>query len=517
MKKNYLLSLLLILVVFFVIYSCRKENTQSESNSLTDPNAAMDKKQAQNYYYNILMKQPGTSTATTNGIQTTDVNTTAKRNWKYLMFDLSYTSQTPNVTFIEIPLRYNQRPSTLITKDAVTAASPAQLNILNAGYDRLLIYKNKSTGQIDQTIVTFIPDSAYLQKHHNDISSNHIDKLDADFNGFLLYKKWDGTPTYLLTVHNGVYTNNYNFSTTPISVNNTGKLMTDALPKNSTFAVICVGYWVQPMIEHCWATDPEFSDEVCGAWMPDGPPYWVNLYCYDDGSAPPPPQPPSILPAPPTPAPPVVSASQLNAAATLVTISPKVPILDIKTELKCFNNLAPATLTIYVAQPSPGTRSPYNGFDVGHSFISISQQNANGQTIIRTLGFYPNGSGNPITPIKPSILGNDGGHTYNVSYTLNLTPGQFNGIYGFIMDYQSLNGGKYDLNNFNCTNFANDIAGLAGLTLPYTTNSWPLGGGMNPGDFGQDLLQSYGNNSSGNSAQLNINGANAPSDSGNCN
>jgi len=314
MKKNYLLSLLLILVVFFVIYSCRKENTQSESNSLTDPNAAMDKKQAQNYYYNILMKQPGTSTATTNGIQTTDVNTTAKRNWKYLMFDLSYTSQTPNVTFIEIPLRYNQRPSTLITKDAVTAASPAQLNILNAGYDRLLIYKNKSTGQIDQTIVTFIPDSAYLQKHHNDISSNHIDKLDADFNGFLLYKKWDGTPTYLLTVHNGVYTNNYNFSTTPISVNNTGKLMTDALPKNSTFAVICVGYWVQPMIEHCWASDPEGPVDGCSGWVPDGPPYWVNLYCYDDGSAPPPPQPPSILPAPPAGSTPVVVPTPTSTA-----------------------------------------------------------------------------------------------------------------------------------------------------------------------------------------------------------
>jgi hypothetical protein len=45
------------------------------------------------------------------------------------------------------------------------------------------MYKNKNTGTIDQAIVTYIPDSGYLQKHHNDISGNHINKLDADFNG----------------------------------------------------------------------------------------------------------------------------------------------------------------------------------------------------------------------------------------------------------------------------------------------------------------------------------------------
>lgn len=202
-------------------------------------------------------------------------------------------------------------------------------------------------------------------------------------------------------------------------------------------------------------------------------------------------------------------------AARLVTYSPNIPITDIKTYMKCFNSLAAATLTIYVAQPTPGSRDAHNGTNVGHSFISISQQNANGQTIIRTLGFYPNGSGNPITPTKPSILGDDGDHIYNVSYTINLSPGQFYGIYGFIMDYQSLNGGNYDLNTYNCTNFAHDIAGLAGLTLPYTTSSWPLGGGMDPGDFGEDLLKYYGNGSK--PAQLNTGGANAPIGSGSCN
>jgi hypothetical protein len=138
-------------------------------------------------------------------------------------------------------------------------------------------------------------------------------------------------------------------------------------------------------------------------------------------------------------------------------------------------------------------------------------------SITRTMGFYPNGSGNPITPKKPSVLGNDGGHIYNVSYTVDLSSGQFNGIYGYIMDYQNLNAGNYNLNTFNCTNFAFGIAMLAGLNLPKTTSSWPLGAGMDPGDFGVDLLMKYPTTNGSNFALLITSGAKAPFDSGVCN
>ena len=86
------------------------------------------------------------------------------------------------------------------------------------------------------------------------------------------------------------------------------------------------------------------------------------------------------------------------------------------------------------------------------------------------------------------------------------------------MDYQILNAGNYNLNTFNCTNFAYHIALLAGLNLPRTIGSCPLGGGMNPGDFGVDLINQYPSTNGGNFAYFFSNGvASAPFDSGNCN
>ena len=199
-----------------------------------------------------------------------------------------------------------------------------------------------------------------------------------------------------------------------------------------------------------------------------------------------------------------------------VTLSPKHPITNITQEMQCFNKNAGAKLTIYVDQPAPGKRDASYWFDVGHSFISIDQQNANGQNITRVLGFYPDGSANPITPNKPSILGNDGGHEYDVSITIQLSSADFSSIYDFIMGYKAQNDGNYGLNAFNCTNFAYAIAELAGINLPITVHYWPFGQGMDPGDFGEDLMQYYGNN--GNTpATRASDGTTAPSDTGSCN
>jgi hypothetical protein len=58
----------------------------------------------------------------------------------------------------------------------------------------------------------------------------------------------------------------------------------------------------------------------------------------------------------------------------------------------------------------------------------------------------------------------------------------------------------YDLDDFNCTTYAINAFGQAGITLPQTAGSWPLGGGLNPGNFGQDLRNFSGTFTSRNTA-----------------
>jgi hypothetical protein len=52
----------------------------------------------------------------------------------------------------------------------------------------------------------------------------------------------------------------------------------------------------------------------------------------------------------------------------------------------------------------------------------------------------------------------------------------------------SWEGKNYNLNSANCTDFVIQVLQTgAGITLPDTQGNWPMGGGSNPGDFGEDL------------------------------
>ena len=185
-------------------------------------------------------------------------------------------------------------------------------------------------------------------------------------------------------------------------------------------------------------------------------------------------------------------------------------ITNIKDYLKCLNLSQGATVTLYVAQPTPNTTSTWSGSvtdpNVGHTFISITQGG-----ITRFMGFYPSQGISPFSspPAAKGILINDQGHAFNVSITSNINASQLSNLVGYI---NSVSTATYNLNTFNCTNFGIDAAGKVGIFLPKTSGTWPRGGGANPGNLGQDLR---GLNNS--SVQKNTSGGNAPKNSGSCN
>lgn len=81
------------------------------------------------------------------------------------------------------------------------------------------------------------------------------------------------------------------------------------------------------------------------------------------------------------------------------------------------------------------------------------------------------------------------------------------------MGYSNNAPNTYDLNTYNCTDFAIAIGNLAGLNLSDSYGSWPGGGGSNPGQLGQNIrTMSLPTN-----ARRQTTGANSASNTGTCN
>ena len=187
---------------------------------------------------------------------------------------------------------------------------------------------------------------------------------------------------------------------------------------------------------------------------------------------------------------------------TLVIDSFSTPkINDIKKELKCFDLLLPAKMTVYCEQSIVNSREVTA--NIGHTFIGIEQ---NG--VIRNIGFYPDSPMATLLKSQNGELHDNSTSPYDVSITIDVNAGQLKDIINSVENYPSV----YDLNNYNCTDFGIKIAGLGGLTLPETIGEYNAYAGLvkfkgrNPSDLAEDirtLTLPPG-------ASIDLNGGNAP-------
>ena len=142
-------------------------------------------------------------------------------------------------------------------------------------------------------------------------------------------------------------------------------------------------------------------------------------------------------------------------------------------------------ITVYVDQPVVNTRTPWDApTNVGHAFIGMEQV-INGETNRLVLGHYPETGGKPWVPDGKGELRYDGTHSYDVSITAGIEPWQFDLVRLSILEWDEED--HYNLNSNNCVNFAVTVFATIGIQLPMTSQTWPMGGGPNPGDLGEDL------------------------------
>lgn len=154
-------------------------------------------------------------------------------------------------------------------------------------------------------------------------------------------------------------------------------------------------------------------------------------------------------------------------------------------------------LFVHVDQPGVGgdrdtyEGNPLAGVDVGHTFVRLVKTNKDGSKVEKTMGFYPSKPVNPITGVieVPGELNDDTGHQFEVVANKELKYDNFFAA----LKYVEANGfNKYNLETYNCTDFAIGVAGAAGWNITTKKGCWPIGlttqqCGHNPGDLGEDL------------------------------
>lgn len=268
MKQKVCYAALITMSFLVLFYACQKELPDSDPEKKVNPSSVKLTVPEARKYYNKLKAEQGNLVKT----EGTSLSNGKQPNRKYILFEKAYASETRTATFVEVPVLYNQRFAFVINKpqENTQRAREEGKEIFEASFDRLLIYRNKTTGTTDQRIITYIPEIEYLRRHKGDISHNQINKLDEDFEGFIEYKKWDGTRLYLLKIQNGKTLGRIN-------------LLKDFTKKTrgaTTNSIVCETYTTENWGMSCVSADPEGYIEYCE-------PYIIGVttheFCYDNG------------------------------------------------------------------------------------------------------------------------------------------------------------------------------------------------------------------------------------------
>ena len=181
--------------------------------------------------------------------------------------------------------------------------------------------------------------------------------------------------------------------------------------------------------------------------------------------------------------------------SNMIVYSGNSPISNVPLYIHCFqndNNVSSYSVTLYIREPIPGSRSPYNynpsansknPVDAGHTFLVFQQSNSQ-TTIRRAMGFYPQSWVAPIAPSSPGSLNDDENQPYTISLTITVTGQQFMEILNTCSTGNTVD---YDLDNMNCTTFSLASLHAGGINISTTPGTWPMGGGDDPGDLGEDV------------------------------
>lgn len=135
------------------------------------------------------------------------------------------------------------------------------------------------------------------------------------------------------------------------------------------------------------------------------------------------------------------------------------PAINLQQYLKCFSYISNsnATYTIAILTDIPVNGDPNKLFDwrtlsPGHTFLQFKKTNGS-ESVQQSIGFYPQVGWKAIeasAPVASKFVDNQG-HEFNASLTIIVNPDKFQRA---LNEAAYLSTMRYDIDNFNCTDFA---------------------------------------------------------------
>lgn len=198
-------------------------------------------------------------------------------------------------------------------------------------------------------------------------------------------------------------------------------------------------------------------------------------------------------------------------------------LVDLCNISDCFDEPRDASteyrISLIVHQPSPGNRDPWvwkdfedckvdpsRNIEFGHSYVNIetesdfpgnSNEGLGGNFRRVTFGFYPTGGRRPsnkneATKITDGAVFSDAGRAKTtLGRTWKIEEDKFDMLIDNLEAFGCANSNPttdlYHLDNYNCTDFAIEVANSIGLGVKETHGVWYNGGGSNCGDLAEDL------------------------------
>jgi hypothetical protein len=444
--------------MIFTFHGCQKDFGENTIDIFSQS-------EAKEWYYGTFKKSPEWQQSNEKGKKLPD--------WKNGTY-----RRVGNMEIVEFPLMKERKTHSI---PSASKLSISDISKIADGSLSRIVFIRTSNIEIFVRELDYIPNIDFLKLKGYDISDIELGNRENNFSGRIITKKWDGTILSTRISENGKITktgkriNNVNLkslSLTSATKDNCEYIVTEDYEKICFFSLVGDDVW-------------EFLR--CTEWEPTGN-YSIDEYCYsdtyecdygstescecqlygmgcegnsdvgNDGDG---------------------SDSDDGLSNIVVVNMPDEPFTNIQEVLDCFNIGSGAYLRIYSTEPNPGSGDTHSGTYVGHSFISIIQGNT-----VCTVGFYPEEETvNPLTnTTSDSILGNDGGNIFSVNVGVPITGEQLGNIINYI---SSASNSTYNLNTYNCTDFAIQVGNLGGIPLPDCYGSWPYGGGSNPGVLGE--------------------------------
>ncbi len=126
-----------------------------------------------------------------------------------------------------------------------------------------------------------------------------------------------------------------------------------------------------------------------------------------------------------------------------------------------------------------------NAHQVGHTYLTLEQDNNNGTKIIRNVGFYPKNYSKPGASEDVSIFGEDSQTPSSVILKITVNSTDFNTVIQKVKSDANLD---YNLDWYNCSTSVIDDLHSININLPSTirdNNIIAPFTGNNPGDLGE--------------------------------